>query len=337
MLALVTGATGFLGSHLVQRLREARHQVRALVRDPKKTQVLDGMGAELIHGDVTSPASLTSAVKGVEVIFHAAALVAGWSNWSAYLATTVQGTENVLTAALHASVQRFVHVSTIRVYDDRHALKHGIVTEESPQGERGFRHFGHYARAKVMAEAAVWRYQDRMPVTVIRPAWIYGPRDEVIIPPMIRYLGDPSAFWPGSVDPCADPIYVTDVADCAIAAAIHPAGVNQAYNAAPHERITARVFLRQLCDELGIKMPTRSMPYFLSSGFAYFWETWAMVTMRRTPPPVTHAGLAMLSADVRHDPTKADCDLGWRSKVNLSDGIQQTAAWLRRCHPEVFR
>ena len=102
------------------------------------------------------------------------------------------------------SIQRFVHISSIRVYDDRYCRQHRVVTEDAPHGERGFRHFGHYARAKVLAEAAVWRYASRLPITVIRPAWIYGPRDEVILPPLIRYLGDPLAFWPGTADPCAD-------------------------------------------------------------------------------------------------------------------------------------
>ena len=337
MLALVTGATGFLGSHLVQRLRAAGHEVRALVRDSGKARVLEGMGADLVHGDITSPLSLESAVEGVDVVFHAAAQVSGWLPWSAYLAATVQGTENLLAVAARASIRRFVHISSIRVYDDRYCRQHGVVTEEAPHEERGFRHFGHYARAKVMAEAAVWRYASRLPVTVIRPAWIYGPRDEVILPPLIRYLSDPLAFWPGTADPCADPIYVTDAADCAIAAATHPRAINQAYNAAPHERISVREFLGTLCSVLGTKMPTRSMPLFMSKGFPYFWEGWAFVTRSRKVPRVTHGGLAMLTLDVRHDPGKAERELGWRSNVDLAAGIEQTARWLRKCHPEIFR
>src|SRR5205823_5243768 len=140
-----------------------------------KARFLEGTGAELFHGDVTSPASLAAAVAGVDVVFHSAALVTNWAPWSAFHATTVQGTENVLQAAAHAAVQRFVHISTIRVYDDRYCRRHGVVTEEAPHGPCGFRAFGHYARAKVLAEAAVWRYRDRLPVSVIRPAWIYGP------------------------------------------------------------------------------------------------------------------------------------------------------------------
>ena len=335
MLALVTGATGFLGSHLVQQLRLGGHRVRALVHNPNKAHVLDRLDVEIVVGDVTAAETLMPAVAGVDVVFHTAALVADWADWASYLATTVQGTENTIEAAIRASVRRFVHISTIRVYDDRYALKHGVVTEESPRGELGFRHFGHYSHAKAMAEAMVWKHQDRIPVTVIRPAWIYGPRDEVILPPLVRYLRGRFARWPSSIDPCADPIFVTDVADCAIAAALNACAVNQAYNAAPHNRIRVREFLGELCSALGTKTPTRSIPSWLASSSAYFWEGLARATRRRTRPLVTHAGLAILSADVRHDPGKAERELGWRSKVELATGIEQTAAWLRRCHPDV--
>src|SRR5437868_13670511 len=104
MFALVTGSTGFLGRHLVGRLRAAGHRVRALTRSPEKARVLDGSGAEVAHGDVTRPESLAAAMAGVDVVFHAAALVTNWAPWEDFANTTVHGTENVLQAALVAGV-----------------------------------------------------------------------------------------------------------------------------------------------------------------------------------------------------------------------------------------
>ncbi len=337
MRALVTGATGFLGSHLVQRLCEQGHTVRALVRDPSKAHVLDGIDAEVVAGDITSCASLHGALRGVDVIFHAAALVKGWAPWSEHQATTVKGTENLLAAAVQAGMRRFLHVSSIRVYDDRYCRRHLVVTEEAPQGKRGFRPFGNYARAKVESEAAVWRNANHLPVTVIRPAWIYGPRDEVILPSLLRYLRDPFAFWPGNADPCADPIYVGDVADCAVAAASHPAAIGQAYNAAPHQHVRVRHFLGAICAALQMKMLDRSIPYPMAKGFAHFWETCWNLSGFRTAPPATRAALAMLTEDVRHDPGKAAREIGWRSKVDLEAGIEVTAKWIRNSHPELLR
>ncbi len=243
MFALVTGPTGFLGSHLVERLLATGHAVRALVYEPDKTGSLPGDKVEMVPGDITSPASLVAAVRGVDVIFHTAALVTHWAPWSSFLRTTVHGTENLLRASIRAGVQRFVHVSTIRVYDDRYCRRQRVVREDAPHGAVGFRPFGRYARAKVMAEAAVRSASRQLPISVLRPAWIYGPRDETIIPPLIRFLRRPTARWPGHADACADPIYVTDVADCAIAAALTPAAVGQAYNVSPPEHVTVHEFL----------------------------------------------------------------------------------------------
>src|SRR5205823_13844377 len=122
--------------------------------------------------------------------FHAAALVTNWAPWKEFERTTVQGTEELLRAVAQNHVKRFVLISTVRVYDDRCCRKQRVVTEETPTGVRGFRHFGHYARAKVLAEEAAWRWHAKgdVPVTVIRPAWIYGPRDETIIPPLLTFL-----------------------------------------------------------------------------------------------------------------------------------------------------
>lgn len=337
MLALVTGSTGFLGSHLVQRLCAAGHRVRALVRTRSKAGILEAAGAEIADGDITNPASLAAAAAGIDVIFHAAANVTNWGPWSEFHAISVQGTLNLLDAAKRAGVGRFVHISTIRVYDDRYCRRHGIVTEEAPQGKRGFRHFGYYARAKVQAEEAVWRSSAEIPVTVIRPAWIYGPRDETILPPLLRYLRGPGAMWPSRSNPCADPIFVTDVADCAILAAQHSSAVGQAYNAAPHERTGVREFLGMFGRELNVRMPDRSTPYALAAAAAHVSEWWAWLLRRRTAPTITRAGIAILTQDVRHDPAKAERDFGWRSRVDLLEGVAHTVRWLRESHPELVQ
>jgi nucleoside-diphosphate-sugar epimerase len=335
VFALVTGSTGFLGSHLVERLRAGGHRVRALARNPNKARVLTHMGAEVVCGDITSHESVVSAVRGVDVIFHAAALVTHWAPWSEFLAATVRGTENLLEAAACADVNRFVHVSTVRVYDDRHCRRQGVVTEDAPLGKRGFRHFGHYARAKVMAEAAVWRYRTRLPISVVRPAWIYGPRDEIIMPSLVRFLRSSDARWPSSTNPCADPIYVTDVADCMIAIALQPAAIGQAYNAAPQTRICVREFLGNLCEALGFQAQNRSVPYAVAVLATQASEWWTYVARHRSAPRYSRAGLAILTQDVRHDPAKAKCELGWRSKVDLRDGIALTAAWLRERYSDL--
>jgi nucleoside-diphosphate-sugar epimerase len=335
MFALVTGSTGFLGLHLVEHLRMAGHRVRALVYGPYQPGSLEAGGSEVVCGDITEPRSVELAMEGIDVVFHAAALVTNWAPWSRFLATTVRGTENVLAAAARARVRRFVHISTIRVYDDRYCRRYRLVTEDAPQGKRGFRHFGHYARAKVMAEAAVWRYQTRLPVSIIRPAWMYGPGDQTIIPPLLHYLSGPGGCWPCRSDACADPIYVSDVAQCALTAATHPGAIGQAYNAAPPRRIGVRAFLGALGQALGLSLPERSAPYVLAHLAASASEWWARLARPKAGPAYHHAGLAILSQDVRHSPAKAQRELNWHPQVELADGVRATAAWIAERYPDL--
>src|SRR5712671_5537206 len=142
MRALVTGGSGFIGGHVVERLLAAGHCVRVLLRDERKGQWLKQQGAELCLGDVTARDSLQQAAVGVDTVFHLAAFVSEWGPWSKFRAITVEGTENMLTAAEVARVPRFLHVSSATVYDDRFARRARVISENAPLGACGDRAYG---------------------------------------------------------------------------------------------------------------------------------------------------------------------------------------------------
>src|SRR5574341_348584 len=127
MKALVTGATGFLGSHIAERLVQRGDTVRALVRLSSDTRLLHELGVELVTGDVEDQTTLAPAMDGIDVLYHAAARVTDWGTWSQFAATTVEGTRNVMAAAFQAGVPRILQVSTDGVYA-LSAFK-GVVTE----------------------------------------------------------------------------------------------------------------------------------------------------------------------------------------------------------------
>ncbi|MBL7119658.1 MAG: NAD-dependent epimerase/dehydratase family protein [Dehalococcoidia bacterium] len=117
MKTLVTGGTGFLGSHIVEALLAQGHEVRALARQTSDTSHLKTTSAELVYGDVEDYDSLPPAVEGVEIIFHAAGRVTpGWGKWQEFEGSIVKGTENVLRASAEAGVSRFLYVSSHTVY-----------------------------------------------------------------------------------------------------------------------------------------------------------------------------------------------------------------------------
>jgi nucleoside-diphosphate-sugar epimerase len=330
MPALVTGASGFLGSHLVERLLAHKQEVRAMVRDRSRGQALRAMGAQVVVGDVTDPESLERAVTGCPTVYHLAAHVSDWGPWARFDAVTVRGTENLLRALRSASLDRFVLVSSAAVYDDRHARRLRTVTEDAPLGS-GDRAYGHYAKAKVRAEEAAWQASrdTGLPLTVLRPTWIYGPRDHTILPRLLEHFDGPTACWVGRRDPSVDPIYVTDVADAAILAAGHSQSIGQAYNIAPDAEVGLRRFLLALFRELDIRPPTLTVPYAAAAAATWACETWARLLRQQDPPVMTRAGLACVTVDQHADPGKAVRQLGWRPRVSLEDGARETARWLR--------
>src|SRR5262249_61703358 len=113
---LVTGATGLLGSHIVEQLRKQGKSVRVLLRRGADRSWLDTQGVEYVQGDVTDPVSLRQACEGVDVVYHAAARVGDWGPWEEFQRITIDGTQNLVDAGIAAGVRRFVHVSSISVY-----------------------------------------------------------------------------------------------------------------------------------------------------------------------------------------------------------------------------
>src|SRR3990170_5145153 len=149
MRVLVTGASGFIGSHIVERLVAAGDSVRAFVRPSSDVSYLRALGVELAFGDITDPASLSPAMDGIEAVYHAAAAVTDWGPWRLFRSVTIEGTGSVLEAAARANVGRFLHVSTDGVY--AHSQLGKPMTEETPLETR-FAGWDYYRRSKLAAE-----------------------------------------------------------------------------------------------------------------------------------------------------------------------------------------
>lgn len=264
------------------------------------------------------------------MVYHLAAHVSDWGPWEKFHAVTVRGTQNTLEAAAQAGVRRFVLVSTALVYDDRFARKARLVPEDAPLKE-GDRAYGHYSKAKVLAEEAAWKahQEGRLVVTVIRPTWIYGPRDFTILPRLLEHFEGPLACWIGRTDPSADAIYVTDVADAAILAATHDKAPGQAYNIAPDPEIFLREFLGALFRELNIRPPRLTVPHVVATAAAFVCENWARLIGAKKAPEMTKAGIACITVDQHVDPSKAIRELGWRPRISLAEGARLTADWLK--------
>src|SRR5579884_2811300 len=170
---LITGATGFVGGHLVEACTSRGWTVRALVRTSSETGLLERCNATLVRGDMTDNAAVREALQDVEVVFHCAAKVGDWGPVEEYRAVNVEALRGLLDACRNVPLKRFVHFSSLGVYAARH---HYGTDETEPLPAH---HIDGYTQTKVEAEQLVMSYyrQYQLPVVVLRPGFIYGPRD----------------------------------------------------------------------------------------------------------------------------------------------------------------
>lgn len=331
MKALVTGSTGFLGGHIVDGLLARGHDVRCLVRNMDKAKRLTDLGLDVIVGDLRDAESLKRAAKGIDCVFHAAAKVSDWGPWAEFEQDTVQGTKNMLDAAISTDVGRFLYVSSVGVYDRKLlAANMASVKEDSPLTDgQGIEL---YSKAKALAESVVRHYGTggNIDTTIIRPVTFYGPGDFPTVVRLMEFVRGPFAVWIGNYDPVLGMIYVTDVADICIMAASSDKAKNQIYNAALERGIKLREFMAVFCGQMGLSLPKRSIPYWVALVIANVAERSAVLLRRKSPPFFTIAELDfMTTLEEQASIAKAKHDLGWFPKVGLEEGVARTAEWAK--------
>jgi nucleoside-diphosphate-sugar epimerase len=331
MKVLVTGAGGFIGGYLLEKLLAAGHQVRGLALDEADAVRIRRAGdVEVVFGDVRDIEPLRTAAQGIDAVFHAAARVSDWGTWPQFEAVTVGGTQNMLQAAAEAGVGRFLLFSSTAVCP-RLAPSAPPMDETAPYAGPD-NPWGFYGRSKILAEQEALRYQSegRLGVTIIRPVSIYGPGDHTFFPRIIRYLRRPTAAWVGGHDPFVPFLYVTDAAEGVLAAGTSEKAVGQVYILGPDPEFRIREFIAAICRELDIRPPRFSVPYAVASALANLSEGWARLIRAREPPLLTRVSVFLLSQDQRFDVSKARRDLGWRSQVSMEEGVRLTAEWARQ-------
>ena len=330
--SLVTGATGFLGSHIVDRLTERGETVRALVRDSSDTSHLESKGVDLAIGDITIPLTVGAAMRGVDTVYHAAATVTDWAPWKDFQSVTVDGTQNVFSAAVTAEAKRVVHVSSDAVYA-LSALKRTI-TEDSPL-EKRFGWLDYYRKSKSLAERTARRFMQggNVEASILRPGLLLGERDRAIFPGTVAFLKSGSATYIGSGRNRLPYVYAGDVAEACVLAGTTDAAAGQIYNIASDETVTQRDVFDTIAEATGLRPPKRSMPTRLVYTLALALEAISLATGRRGRPALTRYGINILALGYEEDISKAKRELGWEPKVPLRDAIQRTIEWRESHRP----
>lgn len=329
-LNVVTGATGLLGSHVAERLRASGERVRALVRPTSDTTFLQQLGVELARGDLSDPASLVRAFTGADVVYHCAARVGDWGPWRVFQREIIDATANLLDACRTAGVGRVLHVSSIIVYgrikDRRDAGPTGF-TENEPLGQNPWL-WDYYCRAKVRAEELCRQYPGDL--TVVRPSWIYGPRDRTTLPRILKALDAGRVAIIGGGANLLNVVYAGDVAEGAIRAANHPQAKGQAYNLSSEGEISQSDFLDLLADELGRPRIRGHISYSLAYWGGFLSEVIGRMIRLRRPPHLTRYAVALVGRSTRFSIAKAREQLGWQPRVGAREGVRLMLEWYRK-------
>jgi dTDP-glucose 4,6-dehydratase len=317
---LVTGAGGFIGSHLSERLTREGASVRALVHynSAGTWGWLDGSresaDIEVVAGDVRDPDCVARALRDVETVFHLAALIAipySYEAPSSYVRTNVEGTLNVLQASRNAAVTRFVHTSTSEVYG---TARHVPIDEEHPlQGQSP------YSASKIGADkmAEAFHRSFGLPVTTVRPFNTFGPRQSAraVIPTILAQCLTSQAIHLGSLHPTRDLNYVSNTVDGYLLAATHDAAIGLTINLGSGREISIGELAELIAEITGRPADV-------------------VQEDQRTRPAASEVERLLA------DNALAQRVLGWIPQVSLEDGLQLTADWMRdhldRYRPGVY-
>ncbi|MCP9949840.1 aminotransferase class I/II-fold pyridoxal phosphate-dependent enzyme [Actinomadura madurae] len=320
---LVTGASGFIGGHLTRRLTEIGHRVRVLVREGSDRSAFADLPVEVEVGSLTDLDALLRATAGVRHVYNCAGRSADWGPWEEFEQANVTGCRNLVDAAHHAgTVERFVHLSTTDVY----GYPVRPCDERAEPKDIGLP----YNRSKVLGERAVRRAAEKagLPLTVIRPVSVYGPRSKDFVIEIANLLKSRQMVYVRKGTAPAGLLYVGNAVDGMIAACGSDAAAGKAYNLRDPETVTWREYIEALAAGLGVRPPAVSLPRPLAAGVAGAAEKVYGTLRLKSRPVLTRHAVHLLERDQSYPIDRAREDFGFKGEVAFEEGMARTIEWL---------
>lgn len=318
MKALVTGATGFVGSHLAEALKRHGHEVTALARSPRKAEALTFQGARIVPGDLHDTAALDRAAAGQDIIYHVAGVVAARDE-TEFLRANRDGTINLIAAAERGGSPRFVLVSSLAAA--------GPARPGTPLTGRETPHpVTAYGRSKLAAEEAV--RGSSLDWSIVRPPIVYGPRDrEVLKIFRLARLRLAPVFGDGSQELSA--VHATDLAEALVAVGQSTAAVGGTYVAGHPEVFTSAELGQSVGRAMGGSVTTIRIPPPVARALLWLTEGGARLTRQVTILTADKANEFFQPAWTG-DPAPLTRDTGWRATYDLQRGLADTYEWYRQ-------
>jgi nucleoside-diphosphate-sugar epimerase len=317
MKTLVTGATGFVGSHLAEALRRRGDEVTALARSAAKAAALAPLGVRVVPGDLHDRAALQKAVQGQDVVYHVAGVVAARSE-ADFLVANRDGTRNLVEAVERAGAGRVVFVSSM-------AAAGPTIRGRPLRGDELPRPVTAYGRSKLAAEQVVTA--SPLAWSIVRPPMVYGPRDQEVLKVFrLARLGLAPVLGDGTQELSA--VHGADLAEALIAVGTTPVAIGRTYYACHPEVFTGADMARAVGRAMGRAPAVIRVPASIGRGVLMLTEAAARLTGQTTILTADKANEFFQPAWTG-DPAPLTQDTGWRAARDLRTGLEETYLWYR--------
>lgn len=323
---LITGATGFLGSHLVERNLKAGNQVCILaLPDDPKAEEYETRDIRVVYGDIRDYPAVAEATKGIQIVFHLAAIVTDWAPKELFRQVNVSGMRNICKASLEHKIERMVFVSTNDVFGLREDAIINETFEYKPWGEP-------YPDTKLEATMLAWEYYEKgLAISMVYPCWIYGPGDLTFVPAIAdAVMKGEMIFW--RKDVIIWPAYIDNVVDLLMVIAEHPAAIGQGFLAHDGVSETFQNFATRIAESIGAKSPTLQIPFQIAYTGALLLERIWKILEKKRRPLLTKYIVKNLGSRLRFSIEKAEKLLDWKPPISYQEGFEKTMEWLKQTH-----
>ncbi len=324
MKILLTGASGFLGGYLAEKLTSRRHQVRALVRETSDKSVLEKLkNVEFFVGDLRDKKSLQGCLEGVDAVIHAGATTQG--SMDDFEQGTIEGTRYMMEMAKDAKLKLFLHVSSLVVYDVNSLGRNPLINEAFPL-EKHPEKVGPYAYTKTESEKIVRTYAEKydIPLIVVRPGLIFGARRNLFFP----HLGFAAAGgllivkigWDTKVLPLT---WVDNCCEIMARLLTHKPAIGKTYNIVDPQTITYREYIRYWRRALGVKGVTVAVPFSLLKLAAFMFELLNKLPKLKGKFGMSRYRLVPKFKKMRFDGSLVLRELGWYPDISLEEALEK--------------
>ena len=323
---LITGAGGLVGSSLAEACVKRGYKVKALIRSGSDGSFLEKLGVEVVRGDLQDKSLPIEATQGVDTVFHCAAKVGDWGSVDSYRQVNVEGLRKLLDSLNPAQLYKFVHFSSLGVYEARH---HYQTDESTPPPDQ---HFDGYTQSKMESEKLALQYhKDKgYPIVVLRPGFIYGPRDRTVLPRLMEKLKTKEVKYIGSSSYAMNNIFVGNLVQAAFLALDNPNAVGQVFNLTDGEKVSKKRFITTIAK--GMNLPTPfflPVPLWLVRLIASSMEKKALKRGALEAPKITKANIKFLGLNLDFSIEKAKRILGYAPAKTFDQGMAETLNWYK--------